>query len=301
MRETHPRLRRGLTAVLATAILTGFCLDLPAARADALDRIARTGVLNVGTRASARPFAFRNAGGDFSGFSVDLVRVIRRSLAEQLGRPIELRFQAVTTQSRLELLQRGDLDLVCGLTTPTWARERIVDFTVPIFVDGTRILTYRRFGQAGLSGLQGKRVGVLENATTEQVVALAMPSTDIVRFASMTEAMAALEAREVAAVANIGVLLETLRIESSRPTSMMLVPRDGVLQREFMACVVPQNQSRLRDAVNRALSQSFSGLDELSGAYAETYFAWFGYEGEIYYPLTETRRNILLAARMWLK
>jgi len=292
---------RRLAALLVAIVLLAFGADRSPARADALERIAKTGVLRVGTRADARPFAYRDTGGNFAGFSVDLIQMIRRSLAEQLGRPLELDVQTVTTQSRLTLLQRGALDLVCGVTTPTWARERRVDFTVPIFVDSTRILTYRRFGQSGMDGLQGKRIGVLKSATTQRVVALALPSVDLVPFDSMTAAMTALEAREIAAVANIGVLLETLRIKSRQAMSLMLIPRHGVLEREFMACAVPENQSPLRDAVNRALSQSFKGLDELSGDYADIYFAWFGYEGDIYYPLTETQRNILLASRIWLK
>ena len=266
-----------------------------------LARVAETGTLRVGTRAQARPFAFRNSEGKFAGFSVDLLQYIGRQIGNTVGRDVTLDFHAVTTDTRLKALESGRIDLVCGLTTPTWSREERVDFTLPIFVDGTRVLTYREYGQAGLGGLQNRRVGVLEDSTTESIVALTLPSVDVVPYPSMAKAMTALEARKVDAIANIGILLETLRTRSSNSVSLMLVPKSGNLHREIMACAVPENESPLRDAVNKALSQAYEGLDEVSGNYADIYFRWFGVDGSVYYPLTGKRRNILLSSRIWLR
>lgn len=285
----------------ALATLFASVAEAQNVRDGALSRIAETGEMRVGTRAQARPFAFKDSSGRFAGFSVDFLHYIGREIGEQLGRPVDLDFRAVTTSNRLRLLANEELDLVCGLTTPTWPREKKVDFTVPFFVDGTRILTYREYGQAGMSRLENRRVGVLEDSTTERIVALSLPNVDLVGFDSMDAAMSALENRNVAAIANIGILLETLRMRSSQSVSMMLVPRSGSLNREAMSCAVPQNQSALRDAVNRAIADSFTGLRELSGPYADIYFRWFGVDGIVYYPLTEKRRDTLLASRIWLR
>ena len=291
-------LKRALTASLGIAILTTCAAPADSAEPGILDRIADTGVLRAGTRASAPPFAVLD-NGRFSGFSVDLLHVIKKYVSERLDRSVSLQISAVSTRTRLQKLEEGNLDIVCGLTTPTWSRERRVDFTVPIFVDGTRILTWRRLGQRGLTGLDGRRVGVLANSTTERIVALALPSVRPVAFDDMGAAMAALKAGEVSGVANIGVLLESLRADMQSSISLMLVPSGGALNREFMSCAVPENNSSFRDTVNRALVRSYDGLRDFSGTYADIYFRWFGVDGDVYYPLTNARRDALLAARMW--
>jgi polar amino acid transport system substrate-binding protein len=290
--------KRVLAAGLGAMMLVTGGSPVAADGSGILDRIAETGVIRAGTRASAAPFASLE-NGRFSGFSVDLLHIIAERVGERLDRTVSLQIEEVSTQTRLQRLEAGSLDIVCGLTTPTWRRERRVDFTVPIFVDGTRILTWRRLGQRGLAGLEGRRVGVLANSTTERIVALALPSVRTVAFDDMAAAIAALKGGEVSGVANIGVLLESLRADTGASISLMLVPSDGSLKREFMSCVVPENNSDFRDTVNRALVRSYDGLRDFSGTYADIYFRWFGVDGEVYYPLTNARRDALLAARIW--
>jgi polar amino acid transport system substrate-binding protein len=117
----------------------------------------------------------------------------------------------------------------------------------------------------------------------------------------MTEAMTALENRRVAAIGNIGILLEKLRAKSSRSASLVLIPDNVGLSREPMACVVPEDESRFRDTVNQILSRMMTGLEDLSGPYAELYYQWFGVDGVLFYPLTEQRRRALNGARVWLR
>lgn len=266
-----------------------------------LAAIADRGVLRAGTRPDARPFAFRTDSGSFGGFSVDLLSAIHERLDRRLDPDIELSISGVSSTTRFERIENGELDIVCGLTTITWPRERRVDFTLPFFVDGTKLLTYREHGQRGLSGLRGRRVGVLKGATTQRIVRSALPSAELVRFPRMSAAMDALAAREVAAVSNIGILLEKLRKESPRAASLTVIPDTVGLNRETMGCILPENESALRDTINRILADMMSGLADLSGPYADVYFDWFGVDGVLFYPLTEKRRRILRGARVWLQ
>jgi polar amino acid transport system substrate-binding protein len=297
------------SASAAKRALAGFALVLgamgvaaPVADAGSLlERVRDRGELRAGTRTAASPFAFRTDSGQFAGFSVDLIRAIHRRLANRGDGELALEISAVTSANRLDRVANGRLDIVCGLTTVTWPRERRVDFTLPFFVDGTKLLTYREPGQFGLRGLRGKRVGVLANSTTEGIVADALPSAELVAFDTMTEAMTALENRRVAAIGNIGILLEKLRAKSSRSASLVLIPDNVGLSREPMACVVPEDESRFRDTVNQILSRMMTGLEDLSGPYAELYYQWFGVDGVLFYPLTEQRRRALNGARVWLR
>jgi polar amino acid transport system substrate-binding protein len=266
-----------------------------------LDDIRNRGELRAGTRAGASPFAFRTESGQFAGFSVDLIKAIHHRLAKRSGGDLDLSLSPVTTANRLNRVASGKLDIVCGLTTVTWPRERRVDFTIPFFVDGTKLLTYRKAAARGLRSLRGERVGVLENSTTEGIVLDALPSAKPVEFDTMAQAMTALEDRRVAAVGHHGILLEKQRTLSPRSPSLEIIPDRVGLRRESMACVVPENESRFRDTVNKILSQMMTGIADLSGAYADLYYDWFGVDGVLFYPLTSERRQALDGARVWLQ
>ena len=93
---------------------------LQPAGAGVLDRIAEEGVMRAGTRASAAPFAWKTAVGTFEGFSVDLLHEFRAAAEKTVGRPVRLELFEVTPADRLQRVASQELDIVCGITTPTW-------------------------------------------------------------------------------------------------------------------------------------------------------------------------------------
>lgn len=293
--------KRSLACVALVLCALASHAATPATAGGLLEEVRKRGILRAGTRTTASPFAFRTDSGQFAGFSVDLIRAIHSRLAERGKGELRLDISPVTSANRLDRVAGGQLDIVCGLTTVTWPREQQIDFTLPFFVDGTKLLTDREHGRSGLRSLRGERVGVLANSTTEGIVADALPSAELVTFETMAEAMTALENQRVAAIGNIGILLEKLRTQSPRSASLVLVPDNVGLSREPMGCVVPEDESRFRDTVNRILSGMMNGLDDLSGPYAELYYDWFGVDGVLFYPLTEQRRRALNGARVWLR
>lgn len=120
----------------------------------------------------------------------------------------------------------GKLDIVCGITTPTWDREALVDFSVPFFRDGTRILIYRERATGGVD-LGQIDIGVVEGTTTVNIISEALPTANLRLFGTMQDAMAALAARA----------------EPRR--SVVLLPRTYALAMETLACVLPQDDKYL--------------------------------------------------------
>ena len=121
--------------------------------------------MRAGTRASAAPFAQKTAVGTFEGFSVDLLHEFRAAAEKTVGRPVRLELFEVTPADRLQRVAAQELDIVCGITTPTWDREELVDFSLPFFRDGTRVMIYRKQASRGLD-LNQLTVGVVEGTTT---------------------------------------------------------------------------------------------------------------------------------------
>ena len=206
----------------------------------------------------------------------------------------------MTPSDRLDRVARGELDIVCGITTPTWDRERIVDFSLPFFRDGTRVMVYR--GRAGETVDVGQlNIGVVKGTTTVAVLKETLPGAQLIEFPNMGAAMGGLEKGEVDGVANVGVVLLGLAERSEPRRSVVLLPRTRALATESLACVLPQNDSRWRDLVNRTLVRMFGDVQQFKGRYEEVYNRWFGRDGALFYPLDRASRDYLADVSIWAK
>ena len=286
-------------ALLATA-LPRLAPPAHAAADGVLATIEASGVIRAGTRASAPPFAQKVTSGGFEGFSVDLLEEIRVAVEEQVGRSVALELHEVTPSDRLERVAAGELDIVCGITTPTWDREALVDFSVPFFRDGTRILIYRERTTGGVD-LGRITIGVVEGTTTVTIVGDALPTAELRLYPTMNEAMAGLAAAEVHGVANIGITLLGLAAKQEPRRSVVLLPRTYALAMETLACVLPQDDSPWRDTVNRVIIEMFAGVKESNSRYDELYERWFGRDSTIFYPLDRDNRTYLSTVSIWAR
>ena len=169
MRQQLAIVRSACWGMAMAATLALLALPDPVRAEEVLERIARTGVFSAGTRADALPFAYRDGKGRLVGFSVDLLEQIHQRLEQRFGRPIDMQLRAVTASNRIEWVASHAIDIECGITTPTWKREEAVDFSIPFFGNGTRIMTLRSTATQ-LNELRGKRIGVAAGATTANIL-----------------------------------------------------------------------------------------------------------------------------------
>lgn len=291
--------RSCLLSVVATMLLAGAAPGAAWAER-VLDRIGNTGVFNAGTRADALPFAYRDKKERLVGLSVDLLGEIHKRLEQRFGRPIEIKLRATTASNRLELVASQVIDIECGITTPTWKRQDLVDFSIPFFGNGTRIITLRTTATR-LEELRGKRIGVAVGTTTAGILALHLPDAVIVEVPDMDAGFVQFERGEIDALANIGVVLRAKVEKSPLKSKVVLLPRTEELSYEAMACILPKDDSEWRAFVNRVLADLLEGVDQYRGSYIEIYDRWLGPRGVIYFPLDYTVAQRLAASIIWLK
>jgi polar amino acid transport system substrate-binding protein len=288
-------------SLMMAALFAGLLFTTAGRAAESvLDRVEKTGVLKAGTRETARPFAFRDASGKLAGFSVDLLSYIRESLERELNRPVKLDLSVVTADTRIDRVEDGSLDITCDIASKTWVRDRRIDFSLTFFFNGTRILTSRDIGLRGMDGLSGHKVGVVTNSSTIRVVERAAPNATIVQFPDMGQAMKAMEAGEVDGVSNISIVLRDLQRKAANPGQWLIIPRTGYLNREPMACILPNNDSRWRDFVDHTIVRMLSGIEDYRGVYYDTYQRWFGPNGELHYPLSREAIAHFNEIRSWI-
>ena len=138
----------GFTGLFTIAALTGGIFSA-AAQAETL--VAGTVIGNV-------PWEFQDEKGEFTGFDVDLAKVV----AERMGR--ELTIENIPFNGLFSAVQSGRVDFVPSTVTITAKRMESVTFSQPYY-DSDQSLTTRQDGPASLDEMKGKVVGVDTGAT----------------------------------------------------------------------------------------------------------------------------------------
>lgn len=224
-----------------------------------MQKVARTGVLTAGTSKDALPFAYTDNQGKLTGYSVDMLSLIKEQLEKQLGRKIQLRLVALTPAQRIPQIVNRQLDIVCDSTSFTWERDKKVDFSVSYAVTGTQLLVKKGSNLGNAESLIGKRIGVLAQTTNEKTIARAQPQAKLVYFKSRADGYAAVQQGTIDAFASDSILIEGWLQKVKNPDVYALVPTRP-FSREGIACMVPENNSKFLDSVNYTLINFMQGF-----------------------------------------
>jgi glutamate/aspartate transport system substrate-binding protein len=138
---------------------------------DTLKKIKDTGSITMGVRESSGALAFTLGDGKYTGFHYDVCQHIISDIQKQLGlAKIDVKYQPVTSQNRIPLVQNGTVDLECGSTTNNAARQKDVAFAPTLYVEEVRIATKKSSGIKGIADLNGKTVATTTGTTSVQLL-----------------------------------------------------------------------------------------------------------------------------------
>lgn len=141
------------------------------ALAQANDTIAKaksTGVVTMGVRESSGALSYTLGDGKFAGFHVEVCQRILAELEKQAGRKLEVKYQPVTSQNRIPLVQNGTVDIECGSTTNNATRQKDVSFLNTTYVEEVRIAVKANSGINSIAQLNGKTVATTTGTTSVQ-------------------------------------------------------------------------------------------------------------------------------------
>jgi len=141
--------------------------------AASLTAIQARGYLVVAVKDNLYPLGYRVPDGSLAGFEVDLARELARAL---FGDPGAVRFVAVRNQDRLAVLERGEADLVIADWSLTVPRARAVDFSLPYLSIAMAVLLRQDSPVRRLSDLDGLRLAVLANSSSERALQTFLPA-----------------------------------------------------------------------------------------------------------------------------
>jgi ABC-type amino acid transport substrate-binding protein len=276
---------RGTTRTL-TAALTALTLlagALPAWAETTLEKIARTGTMVIGTRTGSPPFGFIDKQNQWGGFSIDLAKLVHAQVEKKVGKPVKFELKESTPATRIPLLSSGAVDLIAGTMTITRARRESLDFSIAFFVTGAQFLVKKGSPIKGVRDVAGKRIGAQQGSTNEKFLREKHPQAQLVVFPDQPAAFTALTQGKIDAYTNDGVQLAGLKAKAPNPGEWDVVGEFFTYEPYGMA--MRKNETDFRNLVDFALMEAIE-----SGEYQKLYDKWFGAQGEVPYPLSESAR-----------
>jgi len=160
------------TLMAASAAMTlAFGLAGAAHAQDTLKKIKDSGSITMGVRESSGALAYTLGDGKYTGFHYDVCQKVIADIQKQLGMAkIDIKYQPVTSQNRIPLVQNGTVDIECGSTTNNVARQKDVAFAPTLYVEEVRIAVKANGGITGIAGLKDKTVATTTGTTSVQLL-----------------------------------------------------------------------------------------------------------------------------------
>ncbi len=151
-----------LAAVAAVVGLT--------AQANTIEKVKASGVVTMGVRDSSGALSYTLGDGKYAGYHIEVCQRILGNLEKAVGKKLEVKYQSVTSQNRIPLVQNGTVDIECGSTTNNVARQKDVSFVVTTYVEEVRIAVKGASGITSIAQLNGKNVATTTGTTSVQLL-----------------------------------------------------------------------------------------------------------------------------------
>jgi glutamate/aspartate transport system substrate-binding protein len=241
--------------------------------AGTLKEIKDSGTIRIGYRQSEPPMSFVDESGKPVGYSVDLCLRIANAVKAEVGATdIKVEYVPVNAADRFTALADNKIDILCGSTTKTLARSKLVDFTQLTFVTGASLLSLEGGKVAAIADLQGKKVGVVKGTTTIDVLKGALKDSlteaEVVPVDSASDAINSLLTGKIDAFSSDQVVLIGLVLTSQNRGDLVI--STDLFSFEPFALAVRRNDADFRLVADRVLSHLYR-----SGQVMQIYRKWF--------------------------
>jgi ABC-type amino acid transport substrate-binding protein len=238
-----------------------------------LDRINRTGKIVITNRDASAPFSYLDKEKKPVGYSVDVCMRLAAAIRRELKRPdIKVNFYPVTSASRIPAIVEGKADLECGSTTNNAERRKFVDFTIPYFIAGARMVVRANSGIRNWSDLGGKIVVTTKGTTNAKSIQerndVRSLNIKLIEADDHADSFRMVENEQADAFAMDDVLLYALRAHSASPSGLAVV--GDLLTVEPYAVMFSKDDAELKRIVDLEIAEMI-----YAGDIHKLYARWF--------------------------
>lgn len=239
-----------------------------------LQKIKDSGTIVVGHRDSSIPFSYiADDPNQPIGYAHDLEMKVVEAVKQRLNMPdLNVRYNLITSQTRIPLVQNGTVDFECGSTTNNEERQKQVAFSNGFFEIGTRLLTKKDSGINDFADLKGKTLVTTAGTTSERYIRQYNDDNqmdiNIISAKDHGEAFLMLENGRADAFMMDDVLLAGEKAKAKNPDEWVIVGEPQSF--EIYGCMMRKDDPEFKAVVDEALANVFS-----SGEINSIYDKWF--------------------------
>jgi glutamate/aspartate transport system substrate-binding protein len=262
-------------SMLVNAIALGALLAAAGAvqADDTLKKIKDSGSVTMGVRESSGALSYTLGDGKYVGFHVEVCSKVLADVQKQLGlAKLDIKYQPVTSQNRIPLVQNGTVDIECGSTTNNATRQKDVAFAVTTYVEEVRIAVKTASGITSIAQLKDKSVATTTGTTSVQLLRKHERATGVefkeVFGKDHADSFLLLESGRADAFVMDGQILAGNIARAKNPADFKIVGE--VLSVEPIAIMIRKDDPAFKKAVDDSIKAQIK-----SGDLAKTYDKWF--------------------------
>jgi glutamate/aspartate transport system substrate-binding protein len=240
--------------------------------ADTLAKVKESGSITLGVRESSGVLSYTLGGAKYVGYHVAICEAAVEAIEKAVGKKLTVKYQPVTSQNRIPLVQNGTVDLECGSTTNNATRQKDVSFANTTFVEEVRIAVKANSPVKAIADLNGKTVATTTGTTSVQTLRKNKRAQGItfndVFGKDHADSFLLLESGRADAFVMDGSLLAGLISRAKNPADFKIVGE--VLSVEPIAIMMRKDDEGLRKIVNATIASLTK-----SGEINKLYDKWF--------------------------
>jgi glutamate/aspartate transport system substrate-binding protein len=264
----------------AIGIIAAACLlvgaEAPAAAEDlegTLKKIKETGSITIGYRESSLPLSYLDDKLMPVGFSIELCKHVVDAVKAKLGMSdLNVKYNPVTSATRIPLVANGTVDIECGSTANMTIRQQQVGFSYTFFVPQFKWIVRVDSNIRSADDLRGKTVAVTAGTNTAVFVNKMNNGENlgmtITQGKDHAESFLLVETGRASAWMEDDVLLAGFRANAKSPADFKLL--DKSYPSDPYALMIRKDDRQFKALVDEALAQLMR-----SGEFEKHYTQWF--------------------------
>jgi polar amino acid transport system substrate-binding protein len=186
-----------LISLLVWQILTSQTL------AGGLETIEKRDRLIVGVKNNLPPLGFLDRSGSLKGFEIDISEQLAKELLGNL--PISVELRSLSNSERFAALWLDQVDLLVAQVTLTENRARLMEFSLPYYVDSTVLIA--RKGTNNDFRQPEDLIGVLKGSETIAILQGSFPNAALIGTESYKTGLEALKLGKIKGFAGDAIIL----------------------------------------------------------------------------------------------
>ena len=239
---------------------------------DTVAKVKASGVVTMGVRDSSGALSYTLGDGKYVGYHIEICSRVIANLEKAVGRKLEVKYQPVTSQNRIPLVQNGTVDIECGSTTNNATRAKDVAFLHTTFVEEVRIAVKANSGITSITQLNGKSVATTTGTTSVQTLRKNQRASGIdfkeIYGKDHSDSFLLLESGRADAFVMDGSILAGNIASAKNPADFKIVGE--VLSVEPIAIMVRKDDAALKKIGDDTIDQLVK-----TGEMAKLYDKWF--------------------------